>query len=309
MAYRTSSYGGGFGALGGGLTPWVRRLLIANTAVAVALLLLSFTPLRGIGSWLAFDPADFFTRPWTLLTYGFVHLGPFHLLGNLLVLFFFGPRLEDHWGGRDFLRVYLFAVLAGALASFLLFAVQPAGYIIGASAGTLGLLTAYGMLWPEDEVHIWGIFPIRVKWLVLILAAVNLWMAVGGGGQGVAVLAHLGGMLGTFLLLRSPWKPRGWGNLPSRPRKGGSGPVRSAGSAIVSWIGGRAGRSGEDRAPAPVASATRPPPRSARSRQAERDLLEDVDRILDKISEKGIASLTDEERKRLDEVSRQRRSN
>lgn len=306
MAFRSYSYGGGFGALGGGLTPWVRRLLIANTAVAVALLVLSLTPLGSIWRWLAFMPADFLTRPWTLVTYGFVHLSPFHLLGNLLVLYFFGPRLEDTWGGRAFLRFYLVTVVAGALASFLLFAVAPAGLIIGASAGTLGLLTAYGVLWPDEEVHVWGIFPVRVKWLVIIIAALNLWTAVGGVSSGVAVLAHLGGMVTAFAWLKSPWAPRGWGNLP-KPHASSRGPARSAGNAIVSWMGGRK-PSSPARPAAPVGAPRQPPP-SARSRQAERELLEDVDRILDKISEHGIASLTAEERKRLDEVSRQRRTN
>lgn len=302
MAFRTS-YGSGFGSLGGGMTPWVKRLLIANTAVAVALLVLSLTPLGSLWRWLAFAPGDFITRPWTLLTYGFVHLSPFHLLGNLLVLYFFGPRLEDTWGGRTFIRFFLVTVLAGALASFLLFALQPAGLIIGASAGTLGLLTAYGVLWPDEEVHVWGIFPIRVKWLVIIIAALNLWTAVGGFGTGVAVLAHLGGMVAAFAWLKSPWAPRAWGNLPPRQRSAGSG--RSAGSAIVSWMGRK--QETPSRAPAPIG-----PPRqsaTARGRKAERELLDDVDRILDKISEHGISSLTDEERKRLDEVSRQRRTN
>lgn len=303
MSYRTYSVGGGFGSLGGAMTPWVKRLLIANTAIAVALLLLRLVGLGWVSSWLAFAPADFITRPWTLVTYGFVHLNAFHLLGNLLVLFFFGPRLEDHWGGREFIRVYLGAVVAGALASFLLFPLAPAGLIIGASAGTLGLLTAYGMLWPDEEVHVWGIFPIQVKWLVLIIAALNLWAALGGGGTGVAVLAHLGGMLAVFLWMRSRWAPKGWGNLPSKPRS--RSPRRSAGTALVSWMGKKPDDASRH---APV-SAPRQPPPSARSRQAERDLLDDVDRILDKISERGMGSLTAEERSRLDEVSRSRRSN
>lgn len=304
MSYRTYSVGGGFGSLGGAMTPWVKRLLIANTAIAVALLLLRLVGMGGVWSWLAFAPADFITRPWTLVTYGFVHLSAFHLLGNLLVLFFFGPRLEDHWGGREFIRVYLGAVVAGALASFLLFPLAPAGLIIGASAGTLGLLTAYGMLWPDEEVHVWGIFPIRVKWLVLIIAALNLWSALGGGGRGVAVLAHLGGMLAVFLWMRSRWAPKGWGNLPSKPRS--RSPRRSAGTALVSWMGKKPDDASTRHAPV---SAPRQPPPSARSRQAERDLLDDVDRILDKISEQGMGSLTAEERSRLDEVSRSRRSN
>jgi membrane associated rhomboid family serine protease len=301
MAYRTYSFGGGFGALGGGMTPWVRRLLIANTALYLLVVFSRFVP--GLGEalgYLALRPAVVLFTPWTLLTYAFLHASVLHLLGNMLVLYFFGPRLEDHWGSRGFIRFYGVAAVGGGLASVLLFALSPAGMIVGASGATLGLLLAFALYWPDQEVHVWGIFPLKMKWLVAIIGAMNLLMAVDGSGGGVAWLAHLGGMLAGFLFLRSPWGPQGWGNLPPKPREN-----RSAGSTLASWMGRKPGGSSR---PAPVASA-RPPVAASRSRKAERELLEDVDRILDKISQHGIASLTDEERKRLDEVSRQRRTN
>jgi D-alanine-D-alanine ligase len=85
----------GFGAsFGYTLTPWVKRLLIAN---AVVFLVLLAAPV--LGDWLAFVPARTFRRPWTLVTYMFVHAGFFHLFFNMLILFFFGPPLEGMWGG------------------------------------------------------------------------------------------------------------------------------------------------------------------------------------------------------------------
>jgi membrane associated rhomboid family serine protease len=304
MAYRSYSYGGGFGALGGGMTPWVKRLLIANAALYVVVILARFIPALGLlVSALALRPAQVLYTPWTLVTYAFLHAGIWHLLGNMLVLFFFGPRLEEHWGSREFIKVYLIAALAGGVASVLLLPFAPAGVIVGASGAALGLLVAYAMLWPDNEVHIWGIFPIKVKWLVAILVVANLAMAA-EGARGIAVFAHLGGMAATFFYLRSPWGPKGWGNVYTAPKR--SSPVRSAGTALVSWMGGKKGG-----APSHPAGSAAPAAGSGtgRSRQAERELLEDVDRILDKISEHGIASLTEAERKRLDEVSRKRRTN
>jgi membrane associated rhomboid family serine protease len=303
MAYRTSSFGAGFGALGGGMTPWVRRLLIANTAIYLLIALSRFLP--GLGTLLgalALRPAQAYLAPWSLITYAFLHASLFHLLGNLLVLYFFGPRLEEHWGSRGFIQVYLIAAAGGAVASILLLALAPAGMIVGASGAVLGLLLAYALLWPDQEVHIWGIFPLRVKWLVAIIAGINLMMAVEGSGGGIAWLAHLGGMAAAFLWLRSPWAPRGWGSVPTPARQGAGG--RSPGATVAAWLG-RARGSGPrpvDRRPTPVAP-------KARTRRAERELLDDIDRILDKISDHGMQSLTPEERSRLDEVSRNRRSN
>jgi membrane associated rhomboid family serine protease len=296
MAYRESY--GGFG--GGAVTPWVRRLLIANTAVFLAVFVLENIARVPVFQYLAFRPRAFVTTPWTVLTYSFVHAGVWHLLGNLLVLFFFGPRLENRWGSREFIQFYGISVAGGALFTVLFYFMQPTLAVVGASAGTFGIMVAFAMLWPDDEIHIWGIFPLKAKWFVGILVALNvllLWQPTN-----VAVLAHLGGVLAAFLYLRSPWAPRGWGDLPTAPRKPQQ---RRGGIAVVPWSGKKqpvstAPQSG-------TATAARPAP--VRSARAERELLDDVDRILDKISANGLGSLTDEERKRLDEVSRRYRTN
>ncbi|HEX6373450.1 MAG TPA: rhomboid family intramembrane serine protease [Longimicrobium sp.] len=300
MAYRDSY--GGFG--GFSITPWVKRLLIVNTALYVAVLLLRFGSGGAVvREWFAFQPADFLTRPWTLVTYAFFHAGVMHLLGNMLMLFFFGPPLEERWGSRQFLRVYLIAAAGGALFSVLFAFMDPASYIVGASGATLGLMLAFAMIWPDMEIHIWGIFPVKVKWLVGVLIFINLATAIEGSGGQVAVLAHLGGMAATFLYLKSPWAPHAWGDVPRTSRKSQQ---KRGGVALVPW----SARKQAAAAAQQTATVTQARPAAARKGKSnERELLDDVDRILDKISAEGLGSLTEEERKRLDEVSRRYRTN
>jgi membrane associated rhomboid family serine protease len=302
MAYR-DSYGGGFG--GYSLTPWVKRLLIANTALYVAALLLRFGPGASatlVQDWFAFQPSDFLTRPWTLVTYAFFHGGVMHLLWNMLTLFFFGPPLEERWGSRGFLKVYLVAAAGGAVLSVLFSFLDPGTWIVGASGAILGLMLANAMYWPDREVLILGIFPLKMKWLVAGVAFISMATAIEGSADGVAVFAHLGGMLTTFLFLRSPWAPPAWGEVPRKARKPQQ---RRSGVALVPWSGKK-----QQATAAQTATATQARPAAARKgRSAERELLDDVDRILDKISAQGLGSLTEEERKRLDEVSRRYRTN
>lgn len=294
MAYRDSSYGG-FG--GGAVTPWVKRLLIANTAVFIGLFVLETARVidQGtIATWLAFEPARFLFKPWTLLTYAFVHAGLMHLLGNLLVLFFFGPPLESHWGSRGFIRFYGVAAAGAALFAAIFAFMDPSTWIVGASGATFGLMLAFAWYWPDLPIHVWGIFPIQAKWFVGILGAIQFYFAVSGAAQGVAVLAHLGGLATAFAYLKSPWAPSAWGDVPvARARKKKAG-------VLAGW----AARARRDAEPGGRSEAP-----AARSNAAERQLLDDVDRILDKISAQGLGSLTDEERTRLDEVSRRYRTN
>ncbi|HEX5869537.1 MAG TPA: rhomboid family intramembrane serine protease [Longimicrobium sp.] len=300
MAYRDSY--GGFG--GFSITPWVKRLLIINTALYVAVLLgRFFIPGSLVRDWFAFQPADFLTRPWTLVTYAFFHAGVMHLLGNMLMLFFFGPPLEERWGSRQFLRVYLIAAAGGALFSVLFAFLDPASYIVGASGATLGLMLAFAMIWPDMEIHIWGIFPVKAKWLVGVLIFINLATAIEGSGGQVAVLAHLGGMAAAFLYLKSPWAPHAWGEVPRSARKPSG---KRGGVALVPWGGKKQAAAAAQQ----TATVTQARPAAARKGKSnERELLDDVDRILDKISAQGLGSLTEEERKRLDEVSRRYRTN
>jgi membrane associated rhomboid family serine protease len=284
MAYRPSSYGGGnpFGFV---VTEWVKRLLIAN-AVMFVITGLAFPALVRL---LAFVPAEILYRPWTPFTYMFVHDGFFHLLFNMLALFFFGPPLEERWGGTAFLKFYLLTGFSGAILS-LFFPNYP---IVGASGAIYGVMVAFALYWPDNPIYIWGIFPVKAKWLVGFLVGFSLIASIGGTGSGVAHLAHLGGAISAFLYLRSRWAPGAWGATPKarpsrRPRQ---------------W---NVFSSAKEEKPAEPSRPKRSPVRSASEIGRS---LDEVDRILDKISSEGLSSLTAEERRMLDEASRRHRSN
>ncbi|MBV9772322.1 MAG: rhomboid family intramembrane serine protease [Gemmatimonadetes bacterium] len=274
----------------------MKRLLIANTAVWVVDAVLGLFHYGGLVQWaLAFVPAATLYRPWTILTYMFVHGSFFHLLFNMLGLFFFGPQLEERWGSREFIKFYLIAGLGGALLSCLM----PRVPIIGASAAVYGVMLAYAMYWPDNQVYIYGIFPVKVKWLVAAIVVISIFSALSpSGGGGVAHLAHLGGFATAFLYLKSPWAPSAWGPSISTPKKPRARAKAKTGLA-AHWPGQAASKP----------AAPQNPPGATRTRPDEQALLDDVDRILEKISARGLGSLTDEERQRLDEVSRRYRSN
>lgn len=277
MPYRS------YGTFGYGLTPWVKRLLIANGAVfLITVLVDQFNP-RFVVDWLAFIPARILTRPWGLVTYMFVHGGFWHFFVNMLGLFFFGPPLEERWGSRAFLRYYLICGLGGALLSFV-FVSYP---IIGASAAVYGIMFAFAMNWPDAPIYIWGIFPVKAKWLVAFLFAATFLSSFSGGGSGVANFAHLGGFATGWLYLKADWRVS--------QRLGALGrAVRTRRLAIVP-------RDDADTEPLGARQREGGGPRE------EDALLDAVDRVLDKISASGMASLTPEERRLLDEVSRRRR--
>jgi membrane associated rhomboid family serine protease len=268
--------------LGYTITPWVKRLLIANVVIFFLTLVIGEDL---VFRWFAFAPAAVLTRPWGAITYMFLHGGFGHLFLNMLVLFFFGPPLERRWGSQAFLRFYLICGLGGVALSFLF----VPNWIIGASAAVYGLMLAFAMNWPNAPIYIWGIFPVQAKWLVAFLFVVSVFSAFGSAGGGIAHFAHLGGLVTGFLYLKSDWRP----GLPS---KGRARSVRVRKMAIV------------PREESPKDSAPQP---GGVDDWAERDtvVLDEVDRILDKISASGMSSLTPEERKVLDEVSRRHRSN
>src|SRR4051794_19846937 len=118
-------YSGTYNLGGYHLTPWVKRLLIANAAVF--LVAWRFPQLR---EYLAFAPEDVLSRPWTAVTYMFTHWAFFHVFFNMLALFFFGPPIEERWGSKEFIKYYFICGLGGAALSFV-FAFNSA--VVGAS--------------------------------------------------------------------------------------------------------------------------------------------------------------------------------
>jgi membrane associated rhomboid family serine protease len=283
MAYRSGL------TFGYGLTPWVQRLIIANVIIFIVTALGQIQ----VAHILGFVPAFILIRPWTLVTYMFLHGGWMHLLFNMLGLFFFGPPLEARWGSKRFLKYYFICGLGGAVLSSIMAIIQPsfAAYvpIIGASGAVYGVMLAFAMNWPDTPIYLMGIFPIPAKVLVALLAAFSLVSAFGGRMDGVAHFAHLGGFAAGFAWMK--WEAyRG----PKGMRKFKTMMNRRKLTVV------------------PGGEETQTP--SARSRPAPRDkveaqLLDDLDKVLDKISSDGMASLTPAERRLLDEASKKYRQN
>lgn len=274
------------------LTPWVRRLLVANLIVFLFQATL-FTS-RAFTDALGFVPLFALQRPWTFLTYMFLHGGALHLAFNLLALFLFGGPVEDRLGSRSFVWFYLLCGMGGAALSFLLMQLVPIRVpIVGASGAIYGVMVAFAWHWPDAPVYMFPFpVPIPAKWLVTFAFAVSLLLALPpfGGGDGVAHLAHLGGIVTGFLYLRA--QSLRLGRAERHLRR-----VSEPSVLVTPVPRGRVarGRGG---------SAPQTKPSAATDDRAHAE----VDRVLDKINASGIASLTPAERKFLFEMSRHLRT-
>jgi membrane associated rhomboid family serine protease len=132
---------------------------------------------------------------WQIFSYMFVHANPSHLLLNMLGLFFFGARVEKEIGSREFLLYYF---LTGFLAGLFSLAVYLATgtynvALIGASGAVFAVELAYATIYPESEIYIWAILPVRAPILVLGFTAIELFSQILGVNGSVAHLAHLAG--------------------------------------------------------------------------------------------------------------------
>jgi len=186
------------------MTPWVTRILVANVVMAVVTGQL-FGPVLGrlgrdIYVLLLLYPPDVLFRPWTVLTYMFLHAGAAHLLFNMIGLLFFGPRLESRLGSKTFLLLYVVSGLGGAGFS-LIFAREAA--VVGASGAVYGVLLAYAMFWPRAQMIVFPIpVPIEARFVIGAYLVLSIVQGVGGLSTGVAHFAHLGGAAFGFAFLR-----------------------------------------------------------------------------------------------------------
>ena len=252
------------------ITPVVKWLLIINVAVFVASFMIRPLELFFL-NWFSVYPADIWLtlQLWRPITYQFLHAGPWHIFINMLVLFFFGPMLERFWGSSKFLIFYLVCGAVGglfypmlALAGWL-----NVAHLVGASGAILGMLAAGAILFPNLRVYVWGIFPIRLMTLAIIVAAISIMTLLrpdkfaNPGGQA----AHLGGMVaGAIYVLHQSWHPK----LKRRIKSG-------------AW---------------------------ERKVAARRNLQADLDRILQKVHDSGIHSLTPKEKKILRQATEAERT-
>ena len=263
---------------------------------------------------LGFQAQDVPLFAWKALTYMFVHGGLWHILGNMYMLWLFGTRVEHRWSAAAFTRYY---ILCGLGAAFLEVLLRGNGLLVGASGAVYGVMLAYAVNWPNEELLLFGIVPLKVKWLVFGYVLYDLVLGLGqlsgASGDNVAHMAHLGGLATGWLLLRVPSARR-----PERVRHRVSAvpdvPVDAAPRPVPRTLP-RPQREPEiddvvAKSKAAVARrpVTPPPPPAPRPPQpAKPARSEDLDVLLDKISEQGIESLTQDERQLLEAASRRLR--
>jgi len=247
----------------------VIRLIAINVAVFFLQIVLMRSPFT---RFLALHPREVITRGyvWQLVTYMFLHGDLFHIGINMFIIWMFGRTLEQIWGPRRFLQFYFACGLGGAVFSYI-FAYNTS--VIGASAAVYGILLAYGVLFPDRQILLWFVLPVRARTLVLVLAAIELFKGL-SVSDGIAHFAHLGGMAAALLFIRGDYHLR-------KARRFLSGifskiPVRIS----LDRDGGGDGKTGAD----------------------ERR----IDSILDKISEKGYENLSETEKRILERYSEQK---
>jgi membrane associated rhomboid family serine protease len=262
--------------------------LVATICAAFVLQLILLAPWFGSGVTLVNQLA--LTVPglkdwhlWTLVTYSFLHStgNPFHVLFTILGLVYVGRELESVLGSRRFLSVYAGAIVLGGLAWAAVNWRHGGGHI-GAGAGVFGLLVVLAGIHPQLEMGLF-FFPVsvRLKHIVLVLVGMNLlglllYEFIGASVPlGLTPSADLGGMLAGWLYFRLLHARAGWD--------------RAAGFSLPGWL-----RFGSRSRPTAAPAVGRRRPSAA--------LRADVDRILDKINSHGFGSLTDEEKRTLDEA-------
>lgn len=240
------------------MTPWVLRLIAANVLVFF------LETIPGVTERLAFVPVLFPRQPWTAITYMFVHdpHSLMHILFNMLSLYFFGPRVEERLGGRRFMTLYGLSGITGALLSAIF---APNVPIIGASGAVFGVMVAFAMFWPTAQIYIFGIIPLEARVALILMVLYSLWSGFTGSRMGIADFAHLGGVAG------------GWFYIKWLGARRGAKQFRSKATATV----------GKEK----LLNWKRVDPKTVH--EVNRD---EVNRILDKISDKGVDSLTAQER-------------
>lgn len=256
-------------------TKGIRGLVIASTAAWILQLLPGIGAIvTGLGA-LVPNSAFGHLQVWRLVSYAFLHdtAGPFHILFNMFTLWMFGAELEEQWGTRRFVVFYLCAAAGSGLFS-LVTAFSPLLWftpVIGASGAVLALLTVYALYFPRRQMLLFFLFPVNVLVAVAIFGAISLLGAAHSWGN-VSHLTHLGGIAVGFLYVKL---------FP----------------IVNDYLRHAKSRADETRQRA-----------EQRKKSADREYFEDVvDPILKKISASGMESLTEEEKKTLEEASRRKK--
>ncbi len=144
---------------------------------------------------------------WQPVTYMFVHGGFWHVAINMFVLWMFGSELEMVWGRKEFLRYYFVTGIGSGLIWLLFNIGNPYSILIGASGAIYGVLVAYGLMFPNRIIYLYFLFPIKVKWFVIVIGVIAFFSSMNNASN-ISHITHLSGMIIGYLYLNSQqrWK-------------------------------------------------------------------------------------------------------
>ena len=184
------------------MPPVTQWLLIANVAAYA----LAQSGMLSVDAFALWPPGSFESRfePWQLVTYSFLHGNLAHIFFNMLALYMFGGEIERLFGSRFYALYYFASVISAAICHLVVTAAMgsPPAPMVGASGGIYGLLLAFGWYFPQRRlVLLFPPIPMSARTFVVVFAALELFFGVTGTAAGVAHFAHLGGMLGGWLMI------------------------------------------------------------------------------------------------------------
>ncbi|MBL3656323.1 rhomboid family intramembrane serine protease [Fulvivirga sediminis] len=235
----------------------------------------------------------FITRPWTIMTYMFTHVGIWHILMNMLILYWFGRILINFLGSDKLIASYVLGGLAGGVLYMVAYNFIPyfaqavdVSILFGASAGVLAVVAAAATLVPNYTVVLMFIGPVKIKYIALFYVVLSFLQSTGSNAGGE--IAHLGGALMGFVYIKQIQKGTDLGNWIIRIMYFFKRIFTSSPKIKVSYKRTKTSRKSKAQS-----SGGSSPVSSKKSDQAE------IDAILDKISEKGYDSLSKEEKQKL----------
>jgi membrane associated rhomboid family serine protease len=318
MSYDSRDYyrPAGFGGFGG-LPPVIKQLLLINVGVFLVQMLLESIQFGGYPGWyflnryfalnpiLGIDQAGqaYNFQIWQLISYQFMHGGFSHIFFNMFMLWMFGNEIENIMGSKKFLFFYLLSGIGAGLFQLLLGPMisNQLAFTIGASGAVYGVMIAFAMFFPDRQIYVYFLFPVRAKYLIAFLVLIEF-MSVGDMSL-VAHLAHIGGALTGFLFIFFDKKNNY--NIDGLFNK-----VKNTASNFTSFNSSN------------TTNGFRKPKRSGFGKQNVQEAefydinsaeekksdssVSDIDRILDKISASGYQNLTAEEKRILFEASKKK---
>ncbi len=234
---------------------------------------------------------SFIFRPWTLVTYAFIHHGFMHILFNMLFLYWFGRLIKEYLGGQRVISIFFLGVIAGGILYIVLYNVLPlfqdavgGSRLAGASAGVFAIVVGAATFMPNYTLFLLFIGPVKIKYIALFYVLLSFLQSAGSNAGGE--IAHMGGALMGFVFIKQLQKGTDWGT-----------PITS----FIEWMKSFFVR--QPKIKVTYSNKNKTQSSSSTSKQSKSDQ-DEIDIILDKISDSGYESLTSDEKQKLFNASK-----